>query len=182
MIDNEIRNGLSSLLSDNEQILWTGKPPKGFLLRKSDIFFIPFSIIWFGFAIFWEAIVIFSGAPFFFIIFGLLFVAVGLYIFIGRFFVDSYKRKNTVYAITNDRIIIKSKIFTNAVNSINIRTLSRIKFTENSRGLGTINLDAGSFKYNGIAGVESPVSRFAPKLEMIPNVKKVYNIIVENQR
>ena len=88
-----------------ECILWKGKPGKGHLLTRQDIFMIPFSILWCGFAFVWEITAVASGAPFFFGIWGIPFILVGLYITVGRFFHTAYLRRHTAYVITNKKII-----------------------------------------------------------------------------
>jgi hypothetical protein len=69
----------ASLLPD-EEVLWSGKPDPSALLTKRDAFFIPLSILWAGFAVFWEWSVVAMGAPVLFTIWGIPFVAFGLYI------------------------------------------------------------------------------------------------------
>ena len=95
----------ASYLIGDEYILWKGKPESGKLITSADAVMIPFSLVWCGFAIFWELTVLTSGAPFFFALFGLPFVGIGLYLVFGRFFLTAYMRKRTFYVITNKKII-----------------------------------------------------------------------------
>ncbi len=182
MIDPEIDNELRPVLNSGEKLLWTDKPKKGVVFRNSDIFLIPFSLLWGGFSVFWETGVVSSGAPLFMILFGIPFVFVGLYITIGRFFIDSQKRATTVYGITGERIIIKSGIFSRSITSLNIRTLSDVTLNQKSDGSGTIVLGAVNPRYSMFQGAAWPGVNQAPMLEMIPDVHTVYNKIMDLQR
>ncbi len=99
-IQNELKPG--------EKLLWSGQPQPGIRFRASDIFIIPFSLLWGGGAIFWEYSVLFimpSGSKTFhdstptfsiiFPLFGIPFVLVGLYMIFGRFIVDAKTREQT---------------------------------------------------------------------------------------
>ncbi len=90
-----------------KRLLWSGRPPQGAVLRASDALLIPFSILWGAFAVFWEwsAITQREPPPIFPIVGG-IFVFVGFYMIVGRFFHDSWRRARTLYVLTEDRAII----------------------------------------------------------------------------
>lgn len=102
---------LQEHLDRNEKLIWTGQPKKGIVFRTTDVFLIPFSLLWCGFAIFWFTKAITSGAPFFFAMFGIPFIVAGLVFVFGRFIIDAKQRENTFYGLTEDRIVIKSGVY-----------------------------------------------------------------------
>ncbi len=171
-------------LSSGEKLLWSGQPRAGIRLRASDAIVIPFSILWCGFAIFWEWMVVSKGAPFFFMLWGIPFVLVGLYIVFGRFVVDAMTRKKTFYGVTNERIIIMSGLFSQDTKSLNLRTLTDVSLSARSDGSGTI-----------IFGPVYPIGRWMPTgswpgagryappaFDMIEGAKDVYETIRQAQR
>jgi len=178
----ELEEELRSNLSAGEKLIWAGKPKKGIVFRSSDIYLIPFSLFWGGFALFWETSVFVTGAPFFFRLWGIPFVLVGLYMMIGRFFVDAKQRANTTYGITADRIIIKSGIFTKEIKSLNIKNLTDITLVQKADNSGTINLGPSDLRYSMVQGIVWPGAKQTPRFEFIDDVKTVYDKIVELQR
>ncbi|MCC6461107.1 MAG: PH domain-containing protein [Saprospiraceae bacterium] len=180
--DFDTRQILQPALSPGEKLLWTGRPKTGLLLRSGDIFMIPFSLLWGGFAIFWESTVLSGGAPFFFALWGIPFVLIGLYMIIGRFFVDAYQRSKTVYGITDDRIIIQSGIFSSEIKSLNIQTLSDLTIKEKSDGSGTISLGPQDPRSAMMEGMAWPGVKAAPQLAFIPGVRQVYDLLLQLQR
>jgi len=62
--------------------------------------------MWAGFAVFWESAVLGSGAPFFFRLWGIPFVAFGLYMVFGRFIFKRRQKLRTAYGITKQRALI----------------------------------------------------------------------------
>lgn len=182
MLDYDIENELRPHLISGEKLTWTGKPKTGIILRGSDAFLIPFSLLWCGFAIFWESTVVFTGAPFFFKLWGIPFVAVGLYITVGRFFVDAKKRAGTRYGLTEDRVIIKSGLFSKNVKSFNIKAVADISYKEKADGSGTITLGTADPRYAMMEGVEWPGAKQPPRLELIDDVKTVYDKLIAIQR
>jgi hypothetical protein len=133
-----ILDDFSSYLMPGEQVIWYGEPKQGVSFSGRDAFMIPFSLMWGGFAIFWETTVISTRAPWFFKLWGIPFVIVGLYLIIGRFFVDAWIRRCTAYSLTDRRaLVIRAAPFTK-ITSINLGSLSNVGLTESANGRGTI--------------------------------------------
>lgn len=175
---------INSELDSSEKILWSGQPRKGVLFRGVDVFLIPFSILWCGFAIFWEFMVVSSDAPFFFMLWGVPFVFVGLYFVFGRFLVEAKQREKTFYGLTNERIIIISGLFGKKVKSLSLKNLSEVSLSEKADKSGTITLGASNPLFSMFGGMAWPgMGNFLPpSLEMIPNAKEVYDLLRNAQR
>jgi hypothetical protein len=92
-------------LRPGEQLLWCGSPDPAVWFTTADLYLIPFSIAWCGFAVFWEAGASGGGGPFF-AAWGAMFVVIGLYMVIGRFFYKHHRKKQTVYGITTQRALV----------------------------------------------------------------------------
>jgi hypothetical protein len=151
------------------------------MLRAQDAFFIPFSLLWCGFAIFWEAGVVTSGAPWFFKLWGIPFVLVGLYVVAGRFVVEPKQRARTLYGITSSRVIIISGLLRESVQSIQLRGLHDVSLTERPDRSGSIRLGPspfGSFFAPTWPGFNQTGT---PSLEGIPEVRVVHGLLLNAQ-
>ena len=181
MIDIDIEMQLKEHLDKDERLLWGGGPRKGIVFRPSDMLLIPFSILWCGFAIFWtiealQAAVLFG-------LFGVPFVIMGLVLVFGRFIIDAKQRANTTYGITNKRILIKSGVFNQTITSVNIRSLSNMKMTEKGDGSGSIELNPATSTQMGMSGMGWwPGAKGTPSLTLIPDVRSVYQQILNLQK
>jgi hypothetical protein len=171
-------------LDPGERLLWAGQPPRGLMLRSSDAFLIPFSLMWGGFAIFWESGVVLGGAPLFMKLWGVPFVVVGLYLIFGRFFVDAYQRARTFYAVTSERAIIVSAYFVQRVTSLNLDLLPDVSLTEHPSGAGTITFGTPPPAPPRTAGNSWPATGqyAAPVFELASDARQVYEIIRDAQR
>ncbi len=142
-------------LRPGERLLWQGRPiPRRFILTPADVFLVPFSLLWGGFAIFWEAGVILSGAPFFFLIWGIHF------------------------AVTDRRILIVSGLFRRGVTELDLRSIPAIDVRSGGDGVGTINfapmplgwiMQASWAPWLGASAV--------PAFRAIPDASRVHGII-----
>ena len=174
---------LASHLDAGERLLWHGRPRQGFKLSASDIFLIPFSLMWGGFAFFWEFMVLRDGTPWFFALWGIPFVLAGAYLIVGRFFWDIKRRSAILYAVTDWRVIIRSGVWRPSIRSVNLRTLTDLSMTERADGSGDIVLGATPPMMSWLAGSGWPgmSSYGAPVLEAVPRAREVYGIIRERQ-
>jgi Bacterial PH domain len=177
---------IARVLDSGESLIWSGAPRQGMLLRPNDAYMIPFSLLWGGFAIFWEVSVLRISGPnsAFMSLWGIPFVLIGLYMIVGRFFVDARIRAKTFYGLTDRRAIIVSGLFSRRINSLPLRTLTDISLQERSDRSGTILLGRPQPYSSWSSGMRWPgMSQYsAPAFEMIPNAKTVHDQLLEAQR
>jgi hypothetical protein len=147
---------ISKELASGERLLWSGRPQQGVVFRSSDLFLIPFSLLWCGFAVFWEASVVARNAPLLFQLWGIPFVLVGLYMVFGRFMVEAYQRRKTVYGLTDQNVVIVSGLLTTDVRRLNLRTMSDISLDERTERRGTITFGPTPPYYAWFRGASWP--------------------------
>ncbi|MDI6758927.1 MAG: hypothetical protein QMD94_04575 [Candidatus Omnitrophota bacterium] len=179
---------LQKQLLKDESILWKGQPEVGILFSASDIFLVPFSLLWGGFAVFWEFLVLFmkdktgQRAPVFFALFGIPFVLIGLYFIFGRFFYKKWKKQKTYYAVTDKRVLIVTSLFGEDIQAAYINTLPCINKSMRSNGIGTVKFGNPSFmvdmyKNTGLDFFASFYGRDVPIFYDIKDAEKVYQIV-----
>jgi hypothetical protein len=118
----------------------------------------------------------------FFALWGIPFVLMGNYMVWGRFLADMWQRSKTYYAVTNDRIIILSGLFSRKVKSLNLRTLTDISMDQKFDGTGNITFGPTTPWSNWYVAQWPGTTRQTPSFEGIPDVKSVYQVIKEAQR
>jgi hypothetical protein len=189
-MDHQTQDIIQRELDSGEKLLWSGRPKQGMVFRGSDVYMIPFSLLWGGFAIYWEIMALSiqheerGSVDVVFPLFGIPFVLIGLYMIFGRFIHDSKKRAKTIYGLTDRRAIIVSGLFSKTVKSLNLRSLSDVSLAERSNRSGTItfgqeNQMANIYWGGGFAGMNGSS---VPKFELIDNAKEVYNQLIAQQR
>lgn len=171
-------------LSPGEQVLWSGQPRQGVVVRGADALMIPFSLLWAGFAVFWLISAIRANAPPFFVLFGVPFVLIGIYIVVGRFFVEAHQRANTYYALTQNRIIIVSGLVSRKLKSLNLRTISDLSLSQRSDGTGTITFGSQhpfASMFCGISSWPGAEQYLGPRFDLIVNSREVYELVRKAQ-
>lgn len=164
-------------LLPGERVVWRGRPRKRLIFRAIDIFLIPFSLFWAGFVVFWNLSVWTSNAPGSFGIFGLPFLAVGIYFAIGRFMVDAYRLERLNYTVTNQRVVI-TRQGSGSVQSLDIHRLPNLSMTQKSDGSGTLTFgeEPGFGGMNGL-GFWQATSASPPRFLAIEDVAGVFQRI-----
>ncbi len=119
-------------LLDDETILWFGKPQAWRLLNSHDLFLIPFSLFWCAFVFSFLQMGAFG-------LFILPHTLIGLYMLVGRFIVKYLRNKNTYYAVTNERILIATRLLSAKFQAVAINTLPALNKSVSVGGVGTIN-------------------------------------------
>lgn len=169
-----------------ERILWSGQPKQGLAFSRSDLLAVPFSLMWGGFAIFWNYGV-WTDFPntgtaddWFFKLWGLPFLAVGLYLIVGRFFYDAWIRRHQLYAVTNQRVLILRGA--SKLTSRDIQSLPMFELTEHRDGTGTIVFDSEDVGYSWFGrsrgfGAWTPSTSTTAQFFRIENPRGVYELI-----
>ncbi len=103
-MDYQYQQLINEYLMPDENVIWNGRPGKGHLLTEQDIFMLPFGIMWSLFSIIWESAALLASTDIVPKLLGIPFVCIGLYLVFGRFILKTYKRRKTIYVITNKRI------------------------------------------------------------------------------
>ena len=181
-MDAETRKTISAELSGGERLLWAGMPKQGLRLRLSDVLLIPASLLWGGFAMFWEFRVVTGGMPIFFVLWGVPFVLAGLYLIVGRFFVDSFQRSRTYYGLSDRNVIIVKTAFSKRVQILPLRTLPQVALSERGDGSGTIALGPPLHASAAWSSGAWPGKVGPPMFEMVEAARRVYNQIRDAQQ
>ena len=126
-------NGWGPYIDPDEQVLWESTPSYRLVVfRPIDWLLVPFSIVWSMGAFTGAASTIGSGGVF--TAFGLFFGAMAIYISVGRFVIDWYIRRNSVYAITDKRAFIAQSAFGRKLRELPITPALSVQFDDAARG------------------------------------------------
>jgi len=179
-INDYSQTGIERFLQPGEQLLWSGEPRQGIFLRSIDAVRIPYTLMVGGFAILWLVTAIVGGAPGFFVLWGIPFVCVGLYMIFGRFFLDAHFRAGTEYAITDQRVLVSDR---KGLSALELRHLPELSLKEHSDGTGTIAFGRTSFYTNLAVGFPWPMRyvQIPTMFEHVSEAHQLYQMISAHQ-
>ena len=175
-------NRFPARLLDGERILWSGQPAQGLRLTAQDCFLVPFSLLWGGFAVFWEFTVLHSKAPLFPSLWGIPLVLIGIYMIIGRFFVDAWLRRKTRYAVTSRRIVIARSGAWPKLTSVSLDRLPDMQLSERPDGTGTIRFGPAPVWGGRGWAMWMPVLDPTPQFIAIDDARRVFDMIQRTGR
>lgn len=138
-----IESRFQPVLMPDERLEWMAQPEMR-LFRPADIFLVPFSLMWAGFAIFWEAAVLGlvwsegHDAPLLFKLWGIPFVIVGFYMIFGRFIYLYWRKRNTYYAVNNQRALVLRDLFTRQLQAVFLDRIAHISARQRRGGGGDV--------------------------------------------
>lgn len=175
---------LKPYLERNERLLWIGVPKRGAVFSYFDIFLIPFSIVWFGFSLLWESFALWAAVDegelwsYIFPLFGLPFVLLGYYLCIGRFFAAARRRKKTIYAFSEQRVLVK--IGEKGPMFLYMKDIPALTLNEKKDASGSVHFNAIKDLFSDIKNdvkVASYIRSVGFAFEYIPDAKRVYEKI-----
>jgi predicted membrane protein len=109
------------------KVLWTGKPDPSILFAPAGMFLVPFSWLWGGGVLSITATMIFAEGevtePILAFVFMVFFVAMAIYILFGRFVYKNHRKKHTLYAITDKRILVQTDLRKRHLEAIFLNTI-----------------------------------------------------------
>jgi hypothetical protein len=166
-------------LLKGERLVWWGQPAQGLLFTSKDWFLIPFSVMFLGFSIFWESMVISAAnSPTFMRLWGVPFLLIGLYMFVGRFVVDAWARRRITYAVTDKRILILCSAPFAKFTAMTFDQLPALNLIEGGGGRGTIRFgqEQPAWSNRGYGGW-SPAFEPTPQFIAIEDAQRVFDHI-----
>jgi len=166
---------------NEENIVLKFKPKQGLLFRLSDLITIPFTLLILTFSSIWTKESFQLNLAF--TLFGFFFIIISFTYAFLRFFIDSYHRKNTEYILTQNEIIIKSKLLFKRTTEVDLKSINGIELYEYSKGYGNIYFGKKDpFDFYNFNGFHWTNDLFGRKLsytilEYVPNSKEIYDLI-----
>lgn len=175
-MEQDIYSPVYEELMPGESVLWQDKPLQKLRVVSADAFLIPFSLVWFGMLIWLGSRTLSDGpdVPGVAYVIMILFVAMGLYITVGRFFTTKIRKKQTWYAVTNRRVLSvrynvrngKRAVVTSDIAGVPTENVTRRKDGSGSVIFGVMPAYFGAYANTGMdvfmnsAAVQSVVSFF----------------------
>jgi hypothetical protein len=163
-------------LGPGERLIWSGSPTRvvafgasGIVQTAIGVVFVYLFVKFYGVARY--------NTPQDNILWGALLLAM-LYFTLGVQLMLVMRRRQSVYAITSERLLMINSVFSRFVKSFPLSTITDIKLEEQSGGVGNIWIGR---RYLGPGRIDVrllPTTNNRNALEMIPDAKHVYELFL----
>jgi hypothetical protein len=161
-----------------ERVVWSGRPATGIMLSPRDIFLIPVSVLWCGFAVFWTGAVAVTHAGIGMILYGLMFVTIGLVVMVGRFFLDAWLRAGTRYLLTDRRVLISRPRPFSDFTAVSLDRLPDARLSERKDGRGSVRFGQSSGLFGGRSfSIWVPALDPTPQFVAIADARRVFDLV-----
>jgi hypothetical protein len=112
-----------------ERVLWTGRPDTHRLFSPIDVFLVPFGLFYLGFAVVWTTLAysMSEEGSRAFALFGIPFIAMGLYLTFGRLWYGRWRRQRMFYAVTDRRGMVLVDRATRNVRSVSLDGVTSVE-------------------------------------------------------
>lgn len=139
-----------------ERILWQGKPDKRAYVLRGSLVLIPFSILWLVLVISWISIMAFHNASWLSQARAVIVLLIGLYLAFGRMWVAAKDADNSLYTVTDKRIVIRTGPFHPYTTEIPLADVRSVRLVYFKSGIGTIRIETGQGRRNTLWCVRNP--------------------------
>lgn len=159
----------SQYLMNGEDILWQGESQKGggWITNGIGLFQKMFGVFWLGFSLLWTFIATMGGGIMG--LFGIPFIAVGIYILFG-------KSRKKYYAITNRRVLI---ICGKKLSAEFLGKICDVNVSVGKNNIGSIIYRTSNVRYVHNSGSEGNYQQIGGCLYNIYDPNEVYRILCE---
>jgi membrane protein YdbS with pleckstrin-like domain len=170
---------MDNMLMGGEEVLWRGKPKKNAFVMNRIIKILPIALIWILFDGIMIGAMIITGAIREMLWFAIPFFAFHLlpvWVWLGNVISASKRWKNTEYAITDKRIILRDGLFGYNFKSIDYAEVDhvniRVGFIDRLLKVGDIHITvSGKTDNNVILDIEQPFSVFKMLQKTVLDIK-----------
>ncbi len=167
-------------LAPREQLLWTGSPRQGLVLRDPDGLAIIASLLPGAAACYLGLSWLQSGASLLTTMAGYGLILAAIYAVLGRFVINALRRQGSRYALTDKRIMIFAPLFGQEVSEFELASFTDVRLYSDGHGRGTVAFEAREAA--NLQGLNLQVGkaerpRLGPSFEMIENAEGVFDMI-----
>lgn len=139
-----------------ERILWQGKPDKRAYIFRGSFVLVPFSILWLVLVISWMSTMAFNNASWLSQARAILVLLIGIYFAFGRFWIAAKDADNSLYIVTDRRIIIHAGSFHPYTAEIPKADVRSIRLIRHASGIGTIRIETAQGRRRTLWCIQDP--------------------------